>query len=90
MDELRDAEKEYNVRPGHLFPGVPRLPADFGHRMHTLEDIVDLEQQLEKHKEEVEHRLEELRLEKEKLMAASGSDGTKTDADLELSEVAEA
>lgn len=27
-----DKNGQYNVRAGHLYPGVPRLPPDFGHR----------------------------------------------------------
>ena len=75
-----DKDGEYIVRPGHLYPGVPTLPPDFGHRTHTLEDIEELEVELTQHMEEVQKRLKELRNEKEKLQTIRNT-GAATAAD---------
>jgi hypothetical protein len=66
-----DKEIHKNVEPGHMYPGVPRLPPDFGHRTNTLEDIIELENELIEHKREVEARLELVHKEKLTLMGAS-------------------
>jgi hypothetical protein len=66
-----DKEIHKNVEPGHMYPGVPRLPPDFGHRTNTLEDIIELENELIEHKREVEARLEIVHKEKLTLMGAS-------------------
>jgi hypothetical protein len=63
-----DEHGEYNVRPGHLYPGVPTLPPDFGHRLHTLDDIQELEEELAQHKLDVEKRIKDLQEEKQKLL----------------------
>jgi len=60
---------DYQVRPGHLYPSVPTVPVDFGHRMHTMEEIVELEQELKDHMADVQKRLDEIEKEKEVLMA---------------------
>jgi len=62
-------ESDYNVVPGHMYPGVPTLPPDFGRRQHTVEEITELEKELMEHKIEVEKRLVELAREKKKLIA---------------------
>lgn len=67
-EDGNNEEAEYNVRPGHLYPGVPRLPADFGHRTHTLEDIEDLERELLEHRQDVDNRIAELEEEKQRIM----------------------
>jgi len=59
---------DYNVRPGHLYPGVPTLPHDFGPRMHTVEEIQELEKELKEHLNEVKERLASLEVEKSKLL----------------------
>ena len=61
-------EDDYNVKPGHMYPGVPTLPPNFKHRMHTLEEIAELEQELRDHRNDVDARLKELEAEKKKLM----------------------
>jgi silicon transporter len=69
-DPTSENEKEeaYDVKAGHLYPGVPTLPHDFKPRMHTLEDIAELEKELKIHKAEVEHRLAALEIEKANLL----------------------
>ena len=74
-------EDDYNVRPGHMYPGVPRLPVDFGHRTQTLEDLDELEQELQEHKQEVEARIKELQAKKEKLKHIEAMND-KTDLEL--------
>ena len=61
------ADKDQDVKPGHLYPGVPTLPPDFGVRTHTLEEIEQLEQELNDHKRDVENRLNELQIQKKAL-----------------------
>ena len=63
-------DADYNVKPGHMYPGVPRLPVDFGHRMQTLEDLNELEEELNQHRLDVEHRIKGLQEKKAKLVAA--------------------
>lgn len=60
-------EDDYNVKPGHLYPGVPTLPPDFKMRMRSVEDIEELERELMEHKNDVEMRLVQLDMEKERL-----------------------
>ena len=64
-DPLGDDEEEvYDVKPGHLYPGVPTLPPNFKRRLHTIEDIDELEKELLEHKADVEKRLEQLKTER--------------------------
>lgn len=67
-------EKEYNVKAGHLYPGVPTLPPDFKPRMHTLADIEELEKELKEHKKDVEERIAQLEIEKANVMKKEGPD----------------
>jgi len=60
-------DAEYNVVPGHLYPGVPVLPPNFAPRMNTIDEINDLEKELKAHKQDVDNRLAELHAQKEKL-----------------------
>jgi len=60
---------DYNVKPGHMYPGVPTLPPSFRPRMHTLNDIEELEADLKKHRADVDKRLAELEKEKKKLLS---------------------
>jgi hypothetical protein len=62
-----------HVEPGHMYPGVPRLPPDFGPRTQSLEEITELENELLEHKREVETRLEQIHKEKLALMGKSKS-----------------
>lgn len=62
-------EEEYNVKPGHMYPGVPTLPAATHLRMHTLEEIDELERELNEHKHEIEMRISMLSVEREKIMS---------------------
>jgi len=68
-ESVKGDDEDYNVRPGHLYPGVPTLPLDFGLRMHTLEEIEELEKELIEHKEEVQSRIDQLEKEKDKLLS---------------------
>jgi hypothetical protein len=68
------ADDDYNVVPGHLYPGVPTLPADFGHHTKTLEEIEELEKDLLDHKHDVEKKLQELQTQKDKLMKKEAND----------------
>jgi silicon transporter len=68
-------EEDYNVRPGHMYPGVPCLPPDFGIRTHTLEDISELQVELEQRKQEIDNRLLLLKDEKEELMKKQAGTG---------------
>jgi len=75
-----DEEGEYNVRPGHMYPGVPMLPPEFGHRLHTLEDIEELQQELMDTKHDIEKRLADLEEEKKKLLGNKKSTDEEIDA----------
>lgn len=66
-------EEDYNVRPGHLYPGVPTLPPDFGHRTQTLEEVTELEDELVEHMHEVESRIKEVQQRKAELMKAQSA-----------------
>lgn len=61
------ADSEYDVSPGHLYPGVPVLPPNFGKRTQTIEDIEDLEKDLKTHRADVDARLAALETEKNNL-----------------------
>lgn len=67
---------DYVVKPGHMYPGVPTLPPSFKPRMHTLDDIEELEADLLKHRADVDKRLAELEKEKKKLMSQTDEDYT--------------
>lgn len=71
---IDDSVRSYNVKPGHLYPGVPQLPADFGHRTQTLEELAELEKELKEHRQEVDDRLADLQAKKEKLVLAEKTD----------------
>merc|ERR1712194_848984 len=62
---------EYNVVPGHMYPGVPVLPPNFTPRTKTLEEIMELEQELVDHKQEVDKRIEDLRAKKQRFQVDS-------------------
>jgi len=66
-----DKEVHKDVEPGHMYPGVPRLPRDFTPRMQTLEEILELEAQLAEHKRDVEAQLQHVQEQKLKLMVAA-------------------
>jgi hypothetical protein len=66
-----DKKIHEDVVPGHMYPGVPRLPPDFGPRTQTLEDIEELERELIEHKNEVDARLEYIQKEKLALLEKS-------------------
>jgi len=63
-------DAEYNVVPGHMYPGVPVLPPNFAPRMKTIEEINELENELKSHKQDVDNRLLDLQVQKEKIMSA--------------------
>lgn len=75
--DKKDEHYENNTEV-HLYPGVPRLPADFGARTHTVEDIEELEAELMEHKRDVDERLEAIRREKAQLL-----ESLKLEADVE-------
>jgi len=62
---------EYNVVPGHMYPGVPVLPPNLTPRTKTLEEIMELEQELVDHKQEVDKRIEDLRAKKQRFQVDS-------------------
>eukprot|EP00559_Dactyliosolen_fragilissimus_P007834 CAMPEP_0184862762 /NCGR_PEP_ID=MMETSP0580-20130426/7623_1 /TAXON_ID=1118495 /ORGANISM="Dactyliosolen fragilissimus" /LENGTH=431 /DNA_ID=CAMNT_0027360741 /DNA_START=410 /DNA_END=1705 /DNA_ORIENTATION=+ len=63
-----EEEEDYNVKPGHMYPGVPTLPPDFSPRMRTLDEINELEIELKEHRDEVDARIQKLEMEKAKLL----------------------
>lgn len=73
IDPTSSADLEYDVKPGHLYPGVPVLPPSFKIRMHTLDDIEVLERELKEHKVDVERRLALIEAEKETLLRKSAN-----------------
>jgi hypothetical protein len=60
-------DADYEVKPGHMYPGVPAMPPNFVQRMHTLDDIAELERDLKSHRNDVDRRLKDLEVEKAKL-----------------------
>ena len=73
-DEGDDLHQDhYNVVPGHLYPGVPTLPPDFGRRTQTLEEITALETELLDHIKDVESRVKEVQAKKHALMEVQQS-----------------
>lgn len=64
-----DSEDHYDVKPGHLYPGVPTLPPDFGPRTKTLDEINELENELREHLSDVQARLDDLEEQKAKLLS---------------------
>jgi hypothetical protein len=80
-----DEDGEYNVRPGHMYPGVPTLPPDFAHHVYSLDEIEELEQELTEHKHDVEKRLADLQEQKRKLMNASKPVPATVSDDIEMS-----
>jgi len=67
------------VVPGHMYPGVPQLPPDFGHRTKTLEEITELELELQEHIKDTEARLAEVQNEKSKILAIKNADSPTSD-----------
>jgi len=63
-------DADYEVKPGHMYPGVPTMPPNFVQRMRTLDDIAELERDLKAHKYDVDNRLKELQAEKAKLQGS--------------------
>lgn len=62
------SEEDYKVKAGHMYPGVPTLPPNFGQRTKTLEEIEELESELLDHMAEVENRVKEVQEQKRKLL----------------------
>jgi silicon transporter len=83
LSDHDEDEDDYDVKPGHLYPGVPALPPNFKKRMHTLEDIEELEKELKEHKGDVETRLKHLEMEKIKLL--KGEEGEQATGPLGVS-----
>lgn len=69
-----DSKVLSEVVPGHMYPGVPRLPKDFGHRMQTLEELEELESELMEHKQDVEKQLLHIKEQKVRLSTAAHKD----------------
>ena len=63
-----DEKDAASVEAGHMYPGVPQLPPDFGVRHRNLEEITELETELQIHLQETELRLKEVQAEKNKLL----------------------
>jgi len=70
-----EEEDDYNVKPGHLYPGVPTLPLDFKRRMQNMDDIEELETELTEHRLAVESRLATLAEEKKRLLGDDPNSG---------------
>jgi len=70
-ESVKADDDDYNVKPGHLYPYVPQLPKDFGLRMHTMDEIEQLEKELKEHKNDVENRIQTLEREKKSLQEQS-------------------
>jgi len=78
------SETDYErVRAGHMYPGPATLPPDFAHRVQTMEDLIELEQELLEHKLEVEARLLALQEKKERMKHAAVKDATYLEASSE-------
>lgn len=80
-------DDDYNVKPGHMYPGVPTLPMNFKHRMHSLEEIAELEQELLDHRNDVDARLSELQAEKKKLMTETPEPSETPEPNKEQSDI---
>ena len=59
-----DEQDAASVEAGHMYPGVPQLPPDFGVRHRNLEEINELETELQNHLRETELRLKEVQAQK--------------------------
>jgi hypothetical protein len=68
LEEGQEAKDDYHVVPGHLYPGVPRLPPNFGQRTENIEEIEELETELLEHLKEVESRVREVQEKKARLL----------------------
>jgi len=64
QDPAKSADEDYNVVPGHMYPGVPVLPPNFAPRTNTMEELMELEQELVEHKKDVDNRLADLQSKK--------------------------
>jgi silicon transporter len=58
------------VEAGHLYPGVPIIPASLGHEKLSLEELTELQRQLQDHANDVKHRIRELEVRRQKLIDA--------------------
>jgi silicon transporter len=58
------------VEAGHLYPGVPIMPASLGREQLSLEELTELQRQLQDHEEDVKHRIRELEVRRQKLIDA--------------------
>jgi hypothetical protein len=63
-------DQEENVEAGHLYPGVPIIPASLGHEKLSLEELTELQRQLQDHANDVKHRIRELEARRQKLIDA--------------------
>jgi hypothetical protein len=69
-----------SVKAGHLYPGVPTIPPDFEPRQRTLEEVIELEQELLEHLQDVQNRVIAVRAEKERLTARKNDNNNNTSA----------
>ena len=67
---------DYNVKPGHMYPGVPTMPPTTEYRF-SLDEIETLQAELKEHKEEIEERIRQL--ENQRLRLTSGVSSRKND-----------
>lgn len=63
-----DHEDAMNVKPGHMYPGVPTLPPDFKGVNRTLQEIEELESDLKEKQQEIEDRLTDLAAQKKRML----------------------
>jgi silicon transporter len=68
----KHSDGDYNVKPGHMYPGVPVMPPTTEYRF-TLDEIDTLQAELKEHKEEIEERIRQLENQRLRLMNGATS-----------------
>jgi len=76
-ESVKADDEDYDDKQGHLYPKVPAVPKDFGLRMHTFDDIEQLEKELREHRNDVENRIKLIQKEKRNLEDKLGDDEKK-------------
>jgi hypothetical protein len=66
-------DHDLEVKPGHMYPGVPTMPDTVGYKF-TVEEIEALQEELRDRKLEIENRIEELDEQKDKILGLSVED----------------
>jgi silicon transporter len=67
--KMHKDDENYGVKPGHLYPGVPVMPPTSEYDL-TLEEITELQNDLRAHKQEIEERIEELDVRRQRKMGS--------------------